>query len=238
MGKEISVIIPAYNEEKEIENTIKAVHFWLTRHNYTFEIIVINDGSTDQTHNIISNLAKSTDFVRIKSYRDNRGKGHAIRTGLLDIKKNIALILDADMSVRINELGYLNNVFDIFDDTQKHFIIKGQRYQVLKQPLHRIFVGKCFKLLTYLFTGLYMDTQCPFVILKLPKSFYHVLQIDGFAYDVEILYFAKQGGFKIIKKNVPYYNKTDSKVTTKKALLMFKELHHIRKRKDAIKGIA
>lgn len=235
MEKYISVIVPAYNEEGCIEGNIRGLDFWLKKHFIdTYEIIIVNDGSTDRTHEIISRLANKN--IKIKSYRKNRGKGYAVRTGLLSAKAPVILLLDADMSVRINELN--DGLIDmVYNWSQDDLIVKGQRIQVQRQPLFRVFVGKCFKFLTYLFTGLYMDTQCPFVILKLPKSFYHVLQVDGFAYDVEILYFAKQMGVKIIRKNVAYYNKTDSKVTTKKALFMFKELLHIRKRKEAIKGI-
>jgi dolichyl-phosphate beta-glucosyltransferase len=236
MGKEISVIIPAYNEQERIEQTIKSVSFWLKIHHFDYEIIVINDGSEDDTHKIISRLAKRNYSLRIKSYRRNKGKGYAVRTGLLDTKSDIVMILDADLSVSINEFN--DNLFNfVYDKSNDNFIIKGQRIQVQKQPLFRIFVGKCFKLLVWLFTGLYYDTQCPFWIIKVKKSFFHILKTDGFAFDVEILYYAKLMNSNIILKDVKYYNDKNSKVTIRKALLMFIELFHIRKRKKVVKEI-
>lgn len=228
MEKYISVIVPAYNEEGCIEGNIRGLDFWLKKHFInTYEIIIVNDGSTDRTHEIISRLANKN--IKIKSYRKNRGKGYAVRTGLLSAKAPVILLLDADMSVRINELD--DEIIDeVYNWSQDDLIVKGQRIQVQRQPLFRVFVGKCFKVLTWLMTGIYLDTQCPFQILKLPKSFYHELKIDGFAFDVEILYKAKQKGYFIVPKKVKYFNDENSKVTFLKALLMFKELIELRKK--------
>lgn len=226
MKKEISVIIPCYNEAMRISDTVKVVDDYLKQKHFNYEIILVNDGSTDNTLDIILSLSHKYKNLYFFTSQTNRGKGFAVRQGLLMARYYSKLILDADMSVGITELYKLNWIW--LRDIK---ILKGQRIQVKKQPIHRIFAGKCFKILVWLFTGLYMDTQSPFTFLRLPTEFYQDLKIEGFAFDVEILYNAKLQGIKIEKIDVDYYNEEDSSVKLKHYFLMFKELLEIKKRK-------
>lgn len=221
--KRISIIIPCYNEEATIVSTIKKIDFYLNLKKYEYEIIVIDDGSSDKTVEKLTKLMKSLKHLFFVSHFPNKGKGFAVRNGLILSKYQTKLILDADMSVSIVHLSRISL------KSKGYYIIKGQRVQTIKQPFYRILVGKIWQILVFLRTGMFFDTQCPFSLLKLPDKFYKSLKIDGFAFDVEILYKAKGLGFPIKKVNVVYENKPDSKVTLRKTIAMFFELLKIRK---------
>jgi len=225
MKKTISVIIPCYNEQDRIEKTIRTSIAFLNDNGFEYEIMLVNDGSKDATLTVIKRLKLKYKNINYVSYKKNNGKGFAVRQGLLKSKHFTKVIIDADNSVALTELYKLN-----WDWIQSTELIKGQRIQEVRQPLYRIFVGKCFKALVWIFTGLYMDTQCPFTILRLSQNFYLELDIDGFAFDVEILYIAKQYNMPINKIFVSYKNNPDSKVTFWKTLLMLKEIKKIKKK--------
>lgn len=228
MLKKISVIIPAYNEEINLGKTLVEINRYFTKSNreYLFEIVVVNDGSTDKTQKIIFESMKNHLPILPVSYKENKGKGYAVRRGLLEANHDLCLVLDADLSVKLHEFGIAVSKFNL--KQHQLFIVKGQRNQVVRQPLYRIFVGKCWKVLVYLKTGLYLDSQCPFTLLNLPKSFYKELKIDGFAFDVEILNNAKKKNIPIHKMSVDYYNQRDSSVTLKGTIQMFKDLFKIK----------
>lgn len=218
----ISVVIPAYNEEKNIRKNIKQVKDFCSSHINDYEIIVINDGSTDKTAEEIIKAMRTNGGVKIHSYPENRGKGYAIRQGLIDAQYDTILLLDADLSVSPT---FLRRAIELHHNAG---IIYGERTQVIPQPFYRIFVGKVWKILVFLATGIFADTQCPFKVLTLDKQFYTMLKIDGFAYDVELLYKAKKQSYGIRPLLVPYINHPDSRVTIRKTVQMFFDLIRIR----------
>lgn len=222
--EKISVIIPVFNEGEKAENAYDSLNLWLSRHNYEYEIFFVDDGSTDNTKTILKQMHKDYKNVSILSYPQNKGKGYAVRQGLLASKHMTKVVLDCDLSVKIDELANI----DIHNLKINH-IIKGVREQVIKQPIHRILAGKAWKLLVFLKTGLLFDTQCPFWVFRLRRDFYRSLRIDGFAFDVEILYKAKAHGYRTDLIPVKYYNDRDSRVTLKKTINMFFELLSIQK---------
>jgi len=175
----LSIIIPAYNEEDCIASSLRRVSAILKKH-FVYEIILVDDGSTDDTYGEAFSVKKQT-HTRIFSYEKNKGKGYAVRYGLLKAKYKTKVILDADLSISPRELLEV-------DFKQKFDILKGERRQIVKQPLHRIFAGKVFRQIVSEMFDLDFDSQSPFTILRLPKNFYKGLKIDGFAFDVEILY--------------------------------------------------
>jgi len=221
-----SVIVPAYNESKQIDNCVYMIQTILSTlpRQVKWEIVLVNDGSMDSTFQKMLNKAKfACGKILAISYYENRGKGYAVRTGLLNSKYDKKIILDADLSVSPVYIRHKPKV-----KLGEYYVIKGQRRQVRKQPLYRIFLGKSWQTLTYLLTGLNMDTQCPYWQVKLPPEFYNQLKIDGFAYDVEILYKAKREGIPIHVIPVDYYNDENSSVTFKKTIQMFKDLVRVR----------
>jgi len=223
INKFISVIIPCYNEDNNIIDCYLELQEYLNKNRYIYEIVFIDDGSTDKTKKVIESLVDGDTWVKGIFYKKNLGKGYAVFRGLNESRYKTKLILDCDLSVHIKELSGFSWKF-----LKGQKIIKGHRRQVVKQPLYRIVVGKVWKFITYLFTGLYLDTQCPFTVLNLHYSFYKHLKINGFAFDVEILYNAKKQGIKPQIIKVDYRNDFDSKVTFKKTMLMLKELYIIR----------
>jgi len=222
-SKCISVIIPCYNEQDNIEISYNQVSTYLDNHGFNYQIIFVNDGSTDNTLKILQHIQKEYFGVNIITYDKNVGKGYAVYRGLNDAVYKTKLILDCDLSVCISELYKLN-----WNWVRNQPIIKGQRIQVIRQPLYRIILGKIFKMITYLLTGLNYDTQCPFTILNLDKEFYSNLKINGFAFDVEILLKAKNQEEPVYLFNVDYYNQRKSTVTFSKIIKMLFELIKIR----------
>lgn len=158
--KGLSIIIPAYNEEDRISATILQVQAYCRERNIFHQVLVVNDGSTDDTlKKLYSGGMHSTKNLYFCSYKQNRGKGYAVRKGLKEAKYKTCLIIDADHSVEIRELDKFFMMCKSYEIFLKPFIY-GQRKQVEKQPLYRIVAGKVFKILTYLATGIFADTQC------------------------------------------------------------------------------
>lgn len=224
----ISVMIPCYNEEKIIKKTMDDLVDFFEKNNkkiFDYELIFVDDGSKDKTFDILTDNHLNRK-IRIISYYSNRGKGYAVRKGLSSAKFNTILILDADLSVRPEEIFKVKNFIKGWDEP---FLIIGERRQVIKQPLHRILAGFCFRwLVKALFYWHYNDTQCPYKILNnIPREIYLNLKIDGFSYDVELIKRVNEK-YIIHEQEVKYYNKKESKVTIKKTIRMFFDLLKIR----------
>lgn len=226
--KGLSIIIPAYNESERICSTLIQVQAYCNELKIIHQIVVVDDGSTDDTFKQLLNQKKYIKNLTILSEKENKGKGYAVRQGLIHSKYNACLILDADHSVEINELDKFFRLCQSYKIFQEKFIY-GERKQVKKQPLYRIIAGKAFKIYVWLITGIFADSQCPFKILNMPKEFYDELSIDGFAYDVEIFLKLKARGITGESMQVNYYNDERSKVTLKKTIQMAKDIWQIRK---------
>jgi len=222
MNKEVSIIIPCYNEEQTIARCVFDINQAMEKIGWSAEIVVVNDGSTDSTEDRILELMTQYPNLYYSTYKGNRGKGYAVYEGFANSTKQLKLILDADLSVSPLEL---NNI----ELPKGQWLIKGQRIQVESQPLYRIAVGKCWQMIVWILTGLNIDTQCPLTLLNCPGHFYNDLKIEGFAFDVELLYKAKKLGIPIIKKKVMYFNDENSSVTLPKTYQMFKDIFRIRK---------
>lgn len=219
----ISVVIPCYNEEKILIKTIKSLKFFFKKYDclFDYELIFVDDGSNDDTLSIL----KEMDGIKYESYENNQGKGEAVKIGLIKTKYNNIMLLDTDLSVRPNELLSIKNL-----NNENSFIIKGQRIQVKSQPIYRLIAGWGFRFLTDTILNLNIkDTQCPFWIFhNINKRLFKGVKTKGFAFDCEILFKAKQIHYQIIKKDVDYFNNSDSAVRLKHYFLMLYELIKIR----------
>src|SRR3989344_7416077 len=113
----VSVIIPAYNEEKRVERTLLSVHEYLSRQSYDYEIIVVSDGSKDNTISIVSNLKSQISNLKIIDNKENHGKGWAVRRGMLEAQGDFRLFMDADNSTTVDQvesfLPYFSQGYDI-----------------------------------------------------------------------------------------------------------------------------
>jgi len=211
----LSIVIPAYNEEKTIENTIYSINGYLKNKNFNYEIIVVDDGSKDKTSLKVQEISKNITVVRLVSYKPNKGKGEAIQQGIFAAKGNLILFSDADLSTPISELEklipWIKEGYDI--------IIGSRRVQTSnitkKQPFHRRLSGKIFQWMIRVVLHLpFSDTQCGFKLFKgsVAKELFSKLKHKGFVFDVEIIYKAYISGYKIAEVGVLWANDPTSTV--------------------------
>lgn len=195
--KDISIIIPTYNEESSIKRTIFSIIEYFKDKNINYEIIVSDDGSIDRTKDIVSNLIKKQQNI-ILLKNENTGKGGAVKRGILKASKKYCLFMDADSSTNINEIEKFSKHMINVD-----FIIGSRAIQQNNKSkflVHRKIVGRIFNVLVLLFTGLkFKDTQCgfKFIVTNKAKNIFGNLQEQGFLFDVEILLLAKINNMKI-----------------------------------------
>lgn len=227
----LSIIIPAYNEEQRIASTLTKILCHLSAKSYQWEIIVVDDGSTDRTSAIAKEIIKDDNLTVLKN-STNYGKGYSVRKGVLASKGDIILFSDADLSTPIEELDkmllWIEKGYDIVIGLRAlpQSIIEGH------QPWYRQTMGKIFNLLvrTFILKG-FKDTQCGFKCFKRGTALkvFNLQKINGFAFDVEILYIAKKVGLKIKDVPVRWVNSPESKVhIIKGPLSMLMELFKIR----------
>ncbi|MCX6722946.1 MAG: bifunctional glycosyltransferase family 2/GtrA family protein [Candidatus Staskawiczbacteria bacterium] len=212
----LSVIIPAYNEEKRIKNTLLKVGDYLAKQNYDYEIMVVNDGSTDKTADIVEKTRSDIIGLKLINNKENRGKGFVVRQGLLNAKGEYRLFLDADNSTSIEEIEkffpYVKQGYDIVIGSRD---IVGAKI-IKAQPLYRKVLGKIYSLISHAITGLrgIDDTQCGFKIFS-SKSINDILpkcNVDGFSFDSEILIIGQRLGYKIKEVPIVWTNDPDTKV--------------------------
>jgi len=211
----ISVIIPAFNEELRIQPTINGIREYLSKNFRKFEIIVVDDGSHDNTIQLVESVSRDDKNIRLLKNSRNSGKGFSIRKGVMSASGSLILISDADLSTPIEEieklLYWLDRGFDIAIGS------RGLRESeiLVRQPWYREKMGYMFNLLVQLLIlrGI-KDTQCGFKLFrgKAAIEIFRKSAIDGFSYDIEILLIAKNTGFKTKEVPIKWLNSPDSRV--------------------------
>ncbi|MCM8822300.1 MAG: glycosyltransferase family 2 protein [Candidatus Omnitrophica bacterium] len=210
MGKiDLSVVIPAYNEEKTIQNTLGVIYDFFRKKGLNFEIIVVDDGSSDLTALKVNEIKKNISCINLVSYPENAGKGEAVRQGVMVSKGALILFSDADLSTPVSEiekfLPFIHQGYDIVIGSRR---IKNSLI-TRKQPFHRRISGRIFQLLVRCVLKLpYSDTQCGFKLFKanIAKELFSSLVHKGFIFDVEIVYKANVAGYKIKETGVIWAN--------------------------------
>lgn len=213
----LSVVIPCFNEESRIGKTLAQIDEFLASKPYSSEIIPVNDGSCDSTERVIAQQQDNCRVpLRLMSYSPNKGKGHAVRRGIMHAEGEFILFTDADLSTPISEL----DEFLEFLEAGEADIVIGSRglpesdIQV-HQPKYRELMGKTFNLLVRcLAVPSIKDTQCGFKCFRreVAKKLFCIQKIDGFAFDVEVLVLARQFGYRVIEKPVRWINSPSSRV--------------------------
>jgi len=206
-----SVVIPVYNEAKRIEEGLKKILNFFNDNQFDYEIIIVDDGSTDQTVKIIKEFCCPR--IRILQHSKNKGKGAAVKTGALAAQKNFILITDIDLSTPIEELykliPYLKN-YDIVIASRG--VREAQIIQ--RQPFYKELLGRLGNLLVQilLLPGI-KDTQCGFKLFKKKvQKIFQKLTINSWGFDMEMLFLAKRAGLKIKEVGVIWENNPSSKV--------------------------
>lgn len=232
----LSVVIPAYNEEKRIGSTLENITSYLGSRGLPFEVLVVDDGSEDGTAEITERFATRGDVassVRLCRNDRNRGKGYSVRAGMLAASGKYALLTDADLSSPIEEMPKLETAviegdFDLAFGSRD---VEGSLVEI-HQPWLRETGGKSFNRLMRLATGLpYRDTQCGFKLFKMSccRVLFEKQTIEEFGFDVEILYLAKRMGLRAKEVPVVWRHREGSKVRLgRDALSMIGDLFKIR----------
>jgi glycosyltransferase involved in cell wall biosynthesis len=213
LRRSISIIIPAYNEEKRLPATLAAVRAYLASNRQDFsEIIVVNDGSRDRT----AEVAKAAG-ARVLENPGNRGKGYSVKHGVLEAEGDWILVTDADLSAPIGELDKLRSAVE----REQAQVAIGSRavdrsLVGVHQPFVREMSGRCFNLLMRLITGLpFHDTQCGFKLFErgAAREIFKRQLLDGFGFDVEVLFIARQLGYRAVEVAVKWDNVAGTKVS-------------------------
>src|SRR5881398_2918381 len=231
-----SIVIPAFNEESRIAKTLRLTFDYLGNVSPESELIVVNDGSTDATATITRDVFSEAKIAtRLLEDFPNRGKGAAVRSGLLAAQRPIGLFSDADLSTPLEETPKLiepiaDGKIDIaFGSRALDRSLIGQH-----QPWRREQAGRIFNLLVRLATGLpFWDTQCGFKAFRLDtcRPVIQKGEIDGFGFDVELLYLARHAGLRLREDPVRWNHYEGSKVSFfRDSLRMFREVIELRSR--------
>ena len=213
MRRSISIIIPAYNEEKRLPSTLASVQAYFATHPWEFfEIIVVDDGSRDRT----AEVARAAG-VRLLQNPGNRGKGYSVRHGMLEASGEWSLFSDADLSAPIEELDRLWTAVER-EPVQAAVGSRALDRSLIgvHQPAFRENMGRLFNLLMRLQTGLpFRDTQCGFKLFQTAaaREIFQRQRLEGFGFDVEVLFIARHLGYRTLEVPVRWNDVTGTKVS-------------------------
>jgi glycosyltransferase involved in cell wall biosynthesis len=231
----LSIVIPAYNEEDRIVRALAPTLEFLDRADYTSEIVVVSDGSKDRTLDAARDCGKNRKTpVRTLEYFPNRGKGHAVRYGMVRASGERILFMDADYAVPIEEIEKAHAGLDRgFDIALGSRAIAGARVNAA-QSLPRRISARLYTLIQNLYLGLnHPDTQCGFKMFtkKAAQALFSQQKLNSVIFDAEILWLAKKQGFSVTEFPVAWTHVADSRIqydSLKKSLFVFQELFKIR----------
>jgi glycosyltransferase involved in cell wall biosynthesis len=199
---ELSIVIPAYNEENRLARTLARIRDYFAPASPSardIEIIVVDDGSTDGTANVVRQWAKEIPTLRLVSNNGNRGKGYSVRNGMLEARGRITLFTDADLSAPIEESQQLLAAIRAGNDVAIGSRAVDRTMIDVHQSRFRELAGLIFNCLVRLFTGLpFNDTQCGFKAFGRDRSriIFEQQRIEGFGFDPEILFLAQRHGLR------------------------------------------
>jgi dolichyl-phosphate beta-glucosyltransferase len=230
---ELSIVVPCYNEEERLPRTIEQIEKYLAGKGTSYELILVDDGSTDGTRRVQDAAAARNPSVRVEP-RPHRGKGRALAEGVVVAKGAEILLTDADLSTPIEELEKLRAALHGGAGVAiGSRALRASRVEI-SQPVYRVAMGKVFNLLVQavLLPGIW-DTQCGFKLFRadVAHEVFDGLMTDGFGYDPEVLYRAKKRGVRIAEVPVVWRNSAPTKVMPiKSSFDMFKHVLRIRLR--------
>jgi glycosyltransferase involved in cell wall biosynthesis len=212
LRRSISIIIPAYNEEKRLPATLQKVRGWLDGASWEFsEIVVVDDGSRDRT----AELARAAG-ARVLQNPGNRGKGYTVRHGMLAAKGEWVLFTDADLSSPIEELEKLIAAVER-EQAQAAIGSRAMDRTLIgvRQPIFREYMGRLFNLVIRAITGLpFQDTQCGFKLFQTAAAheIFRRQRLDGFGFDVEVLFITLRLGYRAVEVPVRWNDVAGTKV--------------------------
>jgi len=231
----LTIVIPAYNEEDRIVTTLDKTIAYLGEQPYSSEVLVVSDGSTDRTGDVVRSYTppESVD-VQFLEYRPNRGKGYAVRYGMLRGEGDIVMFMDADYSVPVQELekalSHIENGFDIAIASRA--LSESIIHQ--HQNVPREISAKIYTLIQTVYLGIaYRDTQCGFKVFTrdAARCLFQRQKLHSVIFDPEILWLAKHMKFRVAEFQVTWTHVGDSRIqydNLRKSIFVFQELFRIR----------
>ncbi len=229
----LTVVIPAYNESARIVPTLEAVRDYLDAKPWTFEVLVVDDGSGDDTAAVVEAFASGAAGFRLLKNPGNRGKGYAVRHGMLEGRGRYLLFSDADLSTPIEECGKILRALRGGAGVAVASRRLGASDLAVKQPWYRELMGRTFNLVVQLFAvrGI-TDTQCGFkgFTRAAARAVFEPALLERFGFDVEVLFLARRLGFPIAEVPVRWIDSPDSRIDPlRDPLRMFLEVLQVRR---------
>ncbi|MCF6278309.1 MAG: glycosyltransferase family 2 protein, partial [Anaerolineales bacterium] len=208
----LSVIIPAYNEEKKLPRTLEQVFAFLAKQAYSSEVLVVENGSSDQTWPLVNQLTDS--YPNLRALKNTaRGKGLAIQRGMQEARGAWRFFCDADLSMPVEEISrFIPPARDCDIAIASREVPGAVRYN---EPEYRHFTGRVFnRLIRWLTLPELHDTQCGFKCFRaeVAADLFKRQTLGGWAFDVELLVIARQRGYQICEIPIPWYYNDNSKI--------------------------
>ena len=212
----LSIVIPAFNERNRLPRTVKEIREWCSRHYPLYEIIIVDDGSTDDTLDIARSYSESHERVYALA-RPHRGKGAAVREGMLNAAGKYVIFMDADGATPLGEIRKLLDKMEAgYHVAIGSRVVEDPKKTTVISSFHRKFIGRIFAaLVNFLAVPGIKDTQCGFKMFRedVTKTLFRLQRCDGFAFDVEILFLARKFSMNIAEVPVNWTNRSGSKVS-------------------------
>ena len=230
---QLSIVIPAYNESARIEGTLERVLWCVRKCGWNAEVLVIDDGSTDDTTEIVQRWMQRYDCLHLVKNPGNRGKGYSVRNGLLQAAGDVVMFTDADLSAPMEEATLLLQALDGGADVAIGSRWLDKQRQAVKQPLYRRFFGRCYNKLTRTVMGLpYKDTQCGFKAFRreAAQTIFRLQTIERWGFDPEILFIARKLKYNVVEVPVTWGHDERSRMSyLRDGMQMLKEMAEIRR---------
>jgi glycosyltransferase involved in cell wall biosynthesis len=225
----LSIVIPAYNEALRLGSTLEKVRQYLESRNYSGELIVVDDGSTDQTGQLLEEVQRLHPAVRVLRNNSNRGKGFSVRRGVLEARGELVLFTDADLSAPIEET---NKLLAALESSGADAVVGSRALQRrligVHQPWWREWAGRAFNWLVRFFTGLKIhDTQCGLKLFRRlsTRRAFELQRVNGFGFDPEVLFLIERLGGRVVEVPVRWNDSPATKVRfLRDAVRMFLDL--------------
>jgi len=229
---QLSIVIPAYNESARIEQTLERVISCVEKQGWDAEVLVVDDGSSDSTPEIIQRWMERYPQLRLIKNEGNRGKGYSVRNGLLQAVGDVVMFTDADLSAPKEEANLLMAAIADGADVAIGSRWMDKTRQTIHQPLYRKFFGRCFNWVTRTVMGLpFKDTQCGFKAFKRPAAqiIFRLQRIERWGFDPEILFIARKLGYVVREVPVTWGHDERSRMSyLKDGMKMLEEMAIIR----------
>ena len=237
-GPKYSIVIPSFNESARVGTTLDRVLGCIAQRGWSAEVLVVDDGSSDDTVEIVQERRAHHPELALIENGANRGKGYSVRNGLLQASGEIVMFTDADLSSPIEEAERLFEAIGRGADVAIGSRWLDRQKQTKHQPLYRRFFGRCYNRLTRTVMGLpYKDTQCGFKAFRRPAAqcIFRLQTIERWGFDPEILFIAQKLGYRIVEVPVTWGHDERSRISyLRDGTQMLREMAQIRR--NSIRG--